>query len=309
MNMKNDKKTGRSVHQNVKTLEEAVATFIADVENRLDERKKSTNTGWYPLTDVERYLDQLKASYAAHRGEAPEVPRKDYERTVQRSVTGRDEVVEKHESYGLVSINRVSGFRRLFGSSIRHQHFFSIRVMRGQRQAGEWGEHFRTDGRVPIVSFDLSPAQFVELITTQNIGEGVPCTITDVEGVRMDPTPDDAGSELKMMKEQFEARFTDTVASMGKKLKEVDALLEKKSLTKDDKVAIRSILNAGYRMMSDSAPHTLKIFGEHTEKMIAKGKLEVESFIMLAIQKAGIKSIKDSDGRLVLGDGDDENKD
>ncbi len=124
----------------------------------------------------------------------------------------------------------------------------------------------------------------------------------------MDSTPEDAGSELKLMAENFEDKLVETVDQMRVKLKELDTILDKKSFSKEDKLAIRNILNAGFRVMSDSAPHTLKVFGEHTEKMIAKGKQEVESFFSLVLHNAGIKSIKDSNGHLVLGSGDGENR-
>jgi hypothetical protein len=304
---KNDSK--RVNHRNTKTLEEAVAHFIADVKNRLDEREKSVHPkSWFPLTDIQPYLDRLEAAYKDRVGDVEEIPRQPYDRSVKKDGVTGARVIEKHESYGLISISRVSGGRRLFGSSVQHQHFFQLRIYRGQRESGEWGEHFRTDGRVPIVEVHLSPAQFVEMITTMNMGEGGPCTISNVEGIYMETTPQDAGSELKLMAEIFEERLVDTVDSMRAKLKELDKLLEKKSFTKEDKANIRNILNAGVRVMADNAPHTLKVFGEHTEKMVAKGKLEVESFVMLAIQKAGIKSIKDNNGNLILGSGDGENR-
>jgi len=38
---------------------------------------------------------------------------------------------------------------------------------------------------------------------------------------------------------------------------------------------------------------------------MAKGRLEVESFIQLALTKAGIKSVRDNKGVLLLGSGDE----
>jgi len=307
--MTNKKTDQRVNHRATKSLEDAVAHFIADVENRLDEREASASPkSWYSLTDINPYLARLKAAYKEHVGDRPEVPRRPYERSVRKGL-GPDgqETVERHESYGIVKISRASGGnRRMFGSSVRHPHYFTLSIYRGQRTAGEWGERFSTDGRVAIVEVCLSPAQFVEMITTMNMGEGIPCTILDVEGVPMEPTPDDAGSELKLIKEHFEERMVGVVDQMRTKAKELDKLLDKKSFTKDDKSAIRSIIGSALRMMDDAAPHTLKVFGEHSEKMVAKAKLEVEAFIQLAIHKAGIKAIKDSNGTLLLGEGDGE---
>ncbi len=306
--------TGRSVHQSVKPLEDAVASFITDIDARLEqqmrsEKAKDGRSGWYSIKDVGVPLEKLRAAYLACRGEAPEVPRKPYERKVQRDNVRDVELEETHESYGLAQISRVSGNARLFGSSVRHQHFFRFRIHRARRVATPHGEHFYTDHRVPIIEVSLSPAQFVELITTMNIGDGIPCTINEVEGVHMDPTPDDAGSELKLMVEMFEDRIVETVDKLREHDDSLHVLLNKKSFTKEDKAKIHGIVHTARRLLDDSAPFILKVFGEHAEKMVAKGKLEVESFITLALQKAGIKAIRDSGGNLLLGSGDAEGKD
>lgn len=310
----NKNTSGRSVHQSIKPLEDAVASFIADIEDRLEQQRRAEKArdgrgGWYTLKDVALPLDKLKAAFLAHRGEGPEVPRAPYQRTVTRNNIRDVEMEETHESYGLAQISRVSGGARLFGSSVRHQHFFYLKVHRGRRVSTPTGEHFYTDGRVPIIEVAFSPAQFVELITTMNIGSGIPCTITEVEGIHMDPTPDDAGNELKVMVEMFEDRIGEAVDKLRAHDNDLGKLLDKKTFNKDDKEKIRSVVHAARRLLDDSAPFILKVFGEHTEKMVAKGKLEVESFITLALQRAGIKSIKDSGGKLLLGSGEGEDSD
>jgi hypothetical protein len=35
---------------------------------------------------------------------------------------------EKHESYGMVHLGRIQGTTRLFGSSVKHQHYISITI-------------------------------------------------------------------------------------------------------------------------------------------------------------------------------------
>jgi len=206
-----------------------------------------------------------------------------------------------------VQISRGSSSgQRLFGSSVMHQHVFTLRVLRGMRVATDHGERFSSDGRVPIVEVALTPAQFVEMITTMNSGEGIPCTIEHVEGVRMDRTPDDAGSELKVMSDLFKERLAGVVKELDAHDASLGTLLEKKTFTKADKEQIRSVVNAAARLLSDSAPFVVKTFGEHVEKAAAKGKLEVEAFIATALHKVGIKAIRDAGGTLLLGSGEDE---
>lgn len=301
--------TGRSVHQGTKTLEDAVGTFLADYEDYLVRQKASKYSSGVEriaASDLYPMFGKLKAALRAATGNAEKVPRKEYERKVKRS-NYRDEIEETHESYGLVQISRGSSSgQRLFGSSVVHQNIFTLRILRGMRQATESGEHFRSDGRVPIVEVAMTPAQFVEMITTMNSGEGIPCTIEHVEGVRMDHTPDDAGSELKVMSDLFKERLATVVKELDAHDAALETLLEKKTFTKEDKKQIRSAVNTAARLLSDSAPFVIKVFGEHVEKAAAKGKLEVEAFIATALHKVGIKAIRDAGGTLLLSDGEEK---
>ena len=305
---KKTNETGRSVHRSIKTLEEAVESFIADVGHRIDtmEADKTGQKSWYTLKDVSPALRKLEAAFEAHMGRPPAVPRNPYQRTVKQDIGRDNEIEERHESYGLIHISRSSGRRRLFGSSVQHQHFFTIRILRGRRLMKTFGEHFWDDGRVPIVEVALTPAQFVEMITSQNIGSGVPCTIMDVEGVPMDPTPESAGNEIKLTVEMFEDRLVDVIDRIREHDKNLDTLLDKKTFTKDDKAKIKSVVHEARRLIDDSAPYMMKLIGEHTEKLIAKGKMEIDAFVQLALVKAGIKAIKDSNGTLMLGMGDSD---
>lgn len=310
MTTDNENTTGRSVHQSIKTLEDAVGTFLADLKDYRARRKLSKHgggdNGEITANDLWSMLGKLDAAFRASTGNAKEVPRKSYERKSQQSCRG-DEIEETHESYGLVQVNRSqSGHYRLFGSSVEHQNYFTMRVMRGKRIAGDTGERFSTDGRVPIIEFSMTSAQFVEMITNQNSGEGVPCTLEYVEGVRMDHTPDDAGSELKVMSDLFKERLTKVVGELDAHDAGLGVMLEKKTFTKADKEQIRGAVNAAARLLSESAPFVIKIFGEHVEKAAAKGKLEVEAFIATALHRVGIQAIRDTGGTLLLGSGEDE---
>ena len=124
----------------------------------------------------------------------------------------------------------------------------------------------------------------------------------------MDRTPDDAGSELKVMSDLFKERLATVVKALTAHDDGLGTLLEKKAFTKADKEQIRSAVHAATRLLNDSAPFVIKVFGEHVEKAAAKGKLEVEAFIATALHKVGIRAIRDAGGTLLLGSGEDEKK-
>lgn len=95
-----------------------------------------------------------------------------------------------------------------------------------------------------------------------------------------------------------------TAESLARQLKTADAqvaeILAKKSLTKDDKEQIRKIVHRVNRLMNDNAPFAMKLMGEHTEKLIAKGKAELDAIITMALRQAGIKAIEANGGVLSL---------
>lgn len=146
------------------------------------------------------------------------------------------------------------------------------------------GERFLPSSLTPIVQVSLSPAQFVEVITTQNQGGGIPCTIDAVEGVRLDPPPSDMENELQKIRKAFRKRLTEGFEELDQGLATLEEHLGKKTLTKADRDAIRSIVLKLARLLKEGAPHTLKMFSEATERHIVKGKQELESYVETMLQ-------------------------
>lgn len=288
---------GRIDQQGLKPLQDAVAGFLERLRY-LD--KTSPHRGAF--NDLWGAARQLEAALNAERGTPRPVPRQPYESSRKKSHSGAtrpDEIEETHESYGVIHISRVSGSsRRLFGSSVRHGHFFTMKVSRAKRVAGEFGEHFYDTTQ--ICEVHMTAAQFVDAITTMNQGEGIPCTILRVEGVLMDDVPDDAGSELRIIAEGAKEEFEAIAEGFVKAEAELDDLLAKKSLTKDDKQRVKEAVYRARRYFKESAPFAAQMLTEMTEKVVVKGRADIESFMRLALERAGIKSIKDSGGHLIL---------
>lgn len=295
--------TQKTDHQATKTLEEAAAAVIDEYYARSEKARFLDGH-----SDLRRFIAQLEASYLAHIGRPTEVPRKPYH--VNRTVSHGDvEFEESHESYGLVSMSRVSGGgQRLFGSSTSHGHYFVLRVLRGRRIASARGERFFEDARASIVEIAMTAAQYIDMMTTPNSGSGTPCTILRVEGISMDEPPPDMGSELKVIHTSFTEEVQDVQKAMKTALADIETILAKKSLTNADKEAIRRIVWKADRLLSDAAPFVLKIFGETAERMASKGKMEVEAFLKLVLERAGIKSIRDAGGNLMLGSSNEDKK-
>lgn len=100
-----------------------------------------------------------------------------------------EETVEKHESYGMVSINRTSsGGTYLFGSIMNHHSFITLTIKHAKVRRHLAQDWYSADS-LPIVEIELSHTQFAELITSPGIGDGVPCTIRGLNGKLLKECP------------------------------------------------------------------------------------------------------------------------
>jgi hypothetical protein len=97
---------------------------------------------------------------------------------------------EIHPSFGLVSISRVSGSRRLFESPFEHQHYITLSISRADRSRTDLHyNHIMPCGE--IVEVAMSEVQFAQMVTSLNMGVGTPCTISHLDGEMVkEPEPD-----------------------------------------------------------------------------------------------------------------------
>jgi len=270
------------------SLADAVNRFVTAFYKRAESARFGDG-----INDLKTAVHALEAVYEREAGLSG-VPRQPYENKPSTyadtgSGTGHS---EHHESYGLVGFSRVMGQVKLFGSAVNHQHFIQLEILRARKESTASGEHFTSTHQASIIRVFMSSAQFAEAITAMNHG-GTPCTINMIEGVKMDPVPEGSKSEMHEIQDQFEQRINKLRIDAESHLSNIDTILEKKSLTKADRDAIRQNINDWSRHVADSAPFLMRMFHESAEKTITKAKTEVESFVNAVAQRMGIKALKD----------------
>lgn len=84
----------------------------------------------------------------------------------------------KHKSFGMVSFTRTHGYANLFGSDFRHRNYITIRVQRAScehKLSRDWYY-----GEQELVEIFISETQLTQLITSLNTGDGVTCTIGEL---------------------------------------------------------------------------------------------------------------------------------
>lgn len=86
-----------------------------------------------------------------------------------------------HPSFGMLSFSRAhGGHSNLFGSSIQHRDTIHM-VLKEGTVSRDLNEDWYFGGP-EIVEVEMSQSQFAELITSMNMGSGVPCTIKFIKG-------------------------------------------------------------------------------------------------------------------------------
>jgi hypothetical protein len=212
-----------------------------------------------------------------------------------------DEEYEGHPSFGLIGFHRIShglGRNLLFGSHLdRHHETIELRVFRASRRhnlSRDW-VYSEQRGR-PLIEVELSPAQFAQLLTTMNVGDGVPCTIRCVDGEHMPPVPDDHESEQVKIYKGFQLGLTEMLEALDGRRKRLEEILSKKSINKADREEIRGLVFGIFQYLDSNAAFVLKSFEESAEKVVTAAKAQVDEFVMGALIKAGMEKLAERFG-------------
>jgi hypothetical protein len=204
-----------------------------------------------------------------------------------------DRTTEQHESFGLVGFARVQGSPGpLFGSSIRHHNFIRLRLQTARRTRDL--NCYWYSGDKMIAEVDLSATQFADLLTSMNVGDGVPCTIRWAEGREMEECP--AVDQREMFRNEFKADMR-KVAKNAADLEEFVASLPKqKSVKKSDLEKIGHDLATLLQHIRSNLPFVHDQFNEAMDKTANEAKGEVEAFIQTKLATLGLAALREQVG-------------
>lgn len=225
-----------------------------------------------------------------------------------------DETEFKHPSYVLVSFSRRQGNPgQLFGSSLKQQYnYITLQVREGTRIHDNRLGVDRYFGPMSgtILEIDMSAAQFAELITTMNIGCGVPGTLRRFQGKAVEKPPTET-TEAEKVRANFRyqmKKFTEKAREVKKSL---DAMLdEKATISKADRKSIKDKIGHLIAEFETYAPYIHERFEEAVEKTVNAAKTEIDSFITTAAVMTGFKQLRENSGQHpLLGSGEDVSED
>jgi hypothetical protein len=198
--------------------------------------------------------------------------------------------VKNHPSFGLVSFSRLGGGNNtLFGSSIKHSQTIVLRIKRATHDRDL--NHDRYFGGEELVEIELSQNQFAELITSFNMGDGIPCTIKHVKRERMPEPP--YISKVQIIQQEFESKLH----NFGIDLKKIisnskDILTNKPTISKGDRDLIIDSIDRLVMEIQSNIPFIADQFKEQMDKTITEAKAEIEAFTEHKIRSTGIDALK-----------------
>lgn len=104
----------------------------------------------------------------------------------------REKKTMRHEAFGVIRLHRMqSSGTRLFRSPVRSTAYMEIEICTGEVETDDHGD--RVWGRESLLTVALSAVQFAELLTSANLGDGIPCTITRRAGKLVAAPPEETG--------------------------------------------------------------------------------------------------------------------
>lgn len=206
---------------------------------------------------------------------------------------------EQHPSYGMLGFHRVThgSLSNLFGSSIRHKDTIRLTLKEGKRQRS-LNQDWYHGGR-ELFEVEMSYNQFAELITSMNVGDGIPVTIRRVNGSALPEPPFTDKGEQHL--EEYREHLQNTYQNARELIQQVSELFaSKKSFSKKEQEKILRQLSHIASDIGANQDFQLKQFQEQMERTATEAKGEIEAFAqhrMLQIaQGALVEELPDATG-------------
>ena len=199
----------------------------------------------------------------------------------------------KHPSYAMFQINRTQGNPgALFGSRLPdHPSFFSLSISPGYRvfHLGHDRFHGSLDHYIEV---HLSAAQFVEAITSLNMGSGVPCTLDHFDGIPV-PPPNGEETELEKARDKLLEVLNGATGGSEELIAKIEEELKVARMSKKRQEDVLFLVRKVAGQISSSAPFYAEQVGGALDKQVSAAKVEFETFVQGLISKAGLQALEE----------------
>ncbi len=201
------------------------------------------------------------------------------------------DVEEYHPSFGQIYIGRESSRNtHLYGSSIPHSQVVTLEIKHSVKHTSHHNENYHAYS-APIIKIALSEAQFAQLITSFNMGDGVPCTLRSIRGEHI-PASEEQNQSKKVhsdLKNQFK-KFSVKVEEGTEKVNEI--LNKKGTINKSERVKISKIHESLIQDIKSNLPFLHQCMMESYDKTISQAKTEIDAFHKQSLMKMGLEQLQ-----------------
>ncbi len=193
-----------------------------------------------------------------------------------------DDTEIDHPSFGFIRASRVSGHTSLFDSALMHQHYITLTIghaVQHRNMSRNWNYP-----KEEYITIAMSEAQFATFITSMNVGEGAPCTLTRVMGKGIEAPPADINT-----RKTFGNELRRNIDAATKLLQQAQAharmLVDKKKATLSELRDLQNNITAAQRELVDSAPFILHQFAESVETLTQQAKADINAHVVMSGQR------------------------
>lgn len=199
---------------------------------------------------------------------------------------------KEHKSYGMVRFSRVysSHGRGLFGSKIKHSNFIKLEITEGYMKRDLNKDYFYA-GKT-LCEVEMSQAQFANLITSMNMGDDIPCTISyiDKEGYI---EPAEYTSPMERNQKEMEALIEEEMSLCTTGIEEIVERLEQKTITLTERRELAKDVKEIARNITDKLPWLAKMYKEEMEEVNTEAVAEIEAHLIAIRDRIGNQALKE----------------
>jgi hypothetical protein len=208
---------------------------------------------------------------------------------------------ESHPSYGIIGVSRVQGQASLFDSDVVHGHFIEITLKEATKHRSGFTHEF-VSGHRQLMKINMSFAQFAQMITIQNVGDGTPCTIEYVKGDESESWVDKFGNRPAPPAPK---RFLDKFHGVGKeRAQEILDSIERASAmmknifegdvspTKKNLKVVVDAMASAHQDVKSNLPYLMECLDEEMEHKLANAVTEFESYVAGSLQEKGLEVMR-----------------
>jgi hypothetical protein len=156
-----------------------------------------------------------------------------------------------------------------------------------------------------LIRIEMSEAQWATFISTMNVSEGTPCTLTRLTGSEVASIPPPA----KEKHEQFSSETRKALLDVQARIEQVMAQLQG-PVNKTTAARLHQELRVASEHLSGNVDFVAESFGKYVDESIEKAKIEVAAYTTSLVQRTGLTALQASQVtppvELLLGENKDE---